>query len=137
MSTVTLVTILLTILPVLGIAAGLARVKFQRVPLVAAGLVAAVYGLSMAAVGIWTATCWDCSVGTQNSRGEAFTAAAIFFGLIAFTTLLGIWLGARLSVVLARLARTLRELRDGVGRGPTSAAKNGSTEIAASRDLHD
>ncbi len=126
MSTVTLVTVLLTTLPVLGITAGLARARFPRAPFVAAGLVAAVYGLYMAAVGIWAALCWDCLVGTQNSRGEVFTAAAFFFGLIAFTTLLGIWLGARLATVLRRLLHTLRELRDAARHRHTSAAKDGT-----------
>ncbi len=116
---------LVSVLPLLGVVAGLARAKFRRVPVVAAGLVALAYGVYMAAVGVWAVRCWDCR-GLSETRGEALTAAALFFGLIAAATLLGIWLGARLTVVLQRLLHTLRELRGAAGRGDASAATDES-----------
>ena len=115
---------LISVLPVLGIVAGLARVKFRRAPIVAGGLVILTFGIYVAALGIWAVQCRDCLVGTQNTRGEAFQSGAVFFGMIALATLLGIWLGARLTVVLRRLFGTMGELRDELGRadetGPSS-----------------
>ena len=103
---------LLGIIPLLGVLAGLARARFPRAPFVVAGLVVTAYALYMAAVGIFAAQCWDCRGGLGTTRGDGFIASAIFFGLIAVTTLIGIWLGARLATVLGRLLRTFRELRE-------------------------
>ena len=116
---------LLAALPLLGILAGVARVKFPRLPIVAAGLVAVSYGLYLAAVGTWAGICWECR-GVSQTRGDVFTVSAIFFGLIAFTTLLGVWLGARLVTMVQRLRRTWREVRDATGRSDATTADKGS-----------
>lgn len=111
-------------LPVLGILAGLARVKFPRAPFVAAGLVLAAFVLFMVALGIWAAMCWNCR-GTGQVRADIYLVSAIFFGLLTLTTLLGIWLGARLVTMLQRLRLTWRELRGSDGEGDTNTAGNG------------
>ncbi len=116
---------LLGALPLLGVIVGLVRVKFPRVPFVVAGLVVAVYGIFMAVAGVWAAQCWDCR-GVSETRGDFFIVAAFFFGLIAFTMLLGIWLGARLVTVLQRLLQTWRELRGGTSNGDSSTATDES-----------
>lgn len=102
-------------LPVLGILAGLAGMRYRRLPLFAAGIVVAAYGVYLASAGIWAATCWDCRVGLSQTRNDFLLVSAIFTGLVAFTTLVGVALGARLSVVLRRLSRTIGELRHGGG----------------------
>lgn len=111
-------------LPVLGILAGLARVKFPRAPFVAAGLVLAAFVLFMVALGIWAAMCWNCR-GTGQARADIYLVSAIFFGLLTVTTLLGIWLGARLVTMLQRLRRTWRELRGSDEEGGTTTPGNG------------
>ncbi len=111
-------------LPVLGILAGLARAKYPRVPFVAAGLVAAAYALLLAGLGVWSGICWDCG-GLGQSRGDVLLVSAIFFGLLTITTLVGIWLGARLVTMLQRLRRTWRELRGSDGEGETTTPGNG------------
>lgn len=111
-------------LPVLGILAGLARVKFPRAPFVAAGLVLAAFVLFMVALGIWAAMCWNCR-GTGQARADIYLVSAIFFGLLTVTTLLGIWLGARLVTMLQRLRRTWRELRGSDEEGETTTPGNG------------
>ncbi len=116
--------IFLAALPVLGILAGLARAKYPRVPFVVAGLVAAAYALFMVALGIWAAMCWNCR-GLSETRADIYLVSAIFFGLLTVTTLLGIWLGARLVTMLQRLRLTWRELRGGDGDGETTTAGNG------------
>jgi len=98
-------------IPVLGILAGLARAKFPRAPYIAAGIVLGVYGLALVVIGSWAGRCWDCR-GLSETRSDVFLVAAIWLGLIAFTTLLGIWLGARMTTMLGRLLHTARELRD-------------------------
>jgi hypothetical protein len=112
---------LLGAIPLLGVIAGLARVKYPRVPFVTAGLVVVAYGISMAVAGVWAAQCWDCR-GMNETRGDFFILAAFFLGLIAFTMLLGIWLGARLVTVLHRLLQTWRELRGDTSDGDSGAA---------------
>ncbi len=116
---------LLGAIPLLGVIAGLARVKFPRVPFVAAGLVVAAYGISRAVAGVWAAQCWDCR-GMNETRGDFFILAAFFLGLIAVTMLLGIWLGARLVTVLQRLRQTWRELRGDTSDGDSSTATDES-----------
>ena len=102
---------LVAILPVLGIMAGLFRVRYRRAPYVAAGVVLAVYVLYIGSIAIWAATCWDCRGGLGETRSDGLFVSAVFFGLIGATTLLGVWLGARLVTMLQRLRRTWRELR--------------------------
>ena len=102
---------LLAILPVLGVLLGVARLRYPRVPWLAAGSILALFVLFLAATGVWAGTCWDCSGGTNTSRGDIFTVGAVYFGFVIATTLTGIWLGSRLIVVLERLYRTIGELR--------------------------
>lgn len=99
---------LLGAIPVLGIIAGLAKARYPRAPFVAAGVIIGIYAVYMASVGIWASTCWDC--GGVNQRSDIFYVSGIFFGIIGFTTLLGVWLGARMSTMLGRLLHTAREL---------------------------
>jgi hypothetical protein len=106
---------LLALLPIMGLFAGFARVRYPRAPLIAAGVIAGLYGLYVAATGIYSAACWDC--GTfSGTRGDAFVLGTVFFGITAATTLLAVWLGARFSIVLGRLLRTARELREEIRR---------------------
>ena len=110
--------------PVMGILAGLARVKFPRAPFVAAGLVVAAYALLLAGLGVWSGVCWDCG-GFGQTRGDVFVGFAFVFSLFAVTTLVGIWLGARLVTMLQRLRLTWRELRGSDGEGETTTPGNG------------
>jgi len=98
-------------LPILGVIAGLAKVVSPRVPFIAAGLVVVAYVLYLAAVGIWAGACWDCYYH-ETRRADVFTIGAYVLGFLALTTLVGIWLGARLITVLQRLRETWREIRD-------------------------
>jgi hypothetical protein len=91
---------------------GLARVRYPRVPWLAAGSIVAHYALIVATTGVWAATCWDCSGNTSTSRADLFEVSTIFFGIIIATTVAGIWLGTRLTVMLGRLRRTIGELRE-------------------------
>lgn len=102
---------LLSILPVLGILLGVARVWYPRVPWLAAGSILALYALLVAVSGTWAATCWSCDGNTSTTRGELFSVSMLFFGMVIATTLAGIWLGTRLTVMLGRLRRTIGELR--------------------------
>ena len=102
--------VLVTMLPLLGVIAGLGRVVSPRVPFIAAGLVIALYAMYVAFLGVWAGTCWDCA-SFDDSRGEIFFVAGFFFGFLTLTTLLAIWLGARFVTVLQRLLRTWREIR--------------------------
>ncbi len=102
---------LVAILPVLGIIAGLSRARYRRAPFVAAGVIVFAYALYIGSITIWAATCWDCRSGLGETRGDGLFVSAVFFGLIGGTTLLGVWLGARLVTMLQRLRRTWRELR--------------------------
>ena len=110
---------LIAILPVLGIIAGLARARYRRAPYIAAGIVVAVYVLYIGSIAIWAANCWDCRGGLGETRSDGLYVSTIFFGLIGGTTLLGVWLGARLVTMLQRLRQTWRELR-GTSRGAPS-----------------
>jgi hypothetical protein len=102
--------------PILGLAAGLARARYPRLPLIVAALIVLAYGAYLLSSGIWAARCWDCAYGTQGIRSDAFLVGAVFFGVLAAATLIGIALGARLTVVLRKLFGTVRELREGDGR---------------------
>lgn len=112
----TIVT-LLGWLPVLGVAAGLARVKVRRLPLIAAGIAVVAYVILVASYAGWAAQCWDCQAGGSDSRGEAMQIIAMFFGLYLALTLAGIWLGARFSGTAARFIATLREANSTFGAG--------------------
>lgn len=109
------VGMLFAALPVLGVVIGLSGARYRRVPLLAACFVAAAYGVYVASAGIWAATCWDCRAGVSQTRNDVLLVSAVLFGLVAFTTLVGVALGARLVVVLRRLSRTIGALRDGGG----------------------
>ena len=113
---------LFAVIPLIGVAAGLARAKFPRAPFVFAVLVVVVYGLSMAAFGVWAATCWDCR-SEGSPRGDVFTVFAFLFGIMAVTMLIGVWLGARLTTMLQRLRVTWRELRDATTNGDSDAGR--------------
>lgn len=102
---------LIALLPVLGVVAGLARIKYPRAPYLAAAIVFAVYVLYVGSMAIWAGLCWDCESGAGDTRGDFLYVSAIFFGLIAGTALLGIWLGARMITMLGRLRHTWDELR--------------------------
>jgi hypothetical protein len=102
---------LLSIMPLLGVMLGVARVRYPRVPWLAAGSILALYALFVAVTGAWASTCWDCSGNTTTTRGELFGVSTLFFGITITTTLAGIWLGTRLIVMLGRLRRTIGELR--------------------------
>lgn len=104
----TIVT-LLSWLPILGVAAGLARVKVRRLPWIAAAIAVLAYLVLVGSYAGWAAQCWDCQAGVSDSRGEATRIIAIFFGLYLALTLAGIWLGARFSGTAARFIATLRE----------------------------
>ncbi len=99
------------LLPVIGIVAGLSRVRFRRAPYIAAGIVVGVYVLYIGSLAIWAWTCWDCRGGLGETRSDGLYVSTIFFGLLGLTTLLGVWLGARMVTMLQRLRRTWRELR--------------------------
>ncbi len=107
-------------IPLIGVAAGLARAKYRRAPFIFAALVAAAYGLSTTAFGIWAANCWDCT-SEGSTRGDVFTVFAFLFGIMAATTLIGVWLGARLMTMLQRLRVTWRELREVTSNGDSDA----------------
>jgi hypothetical protein len=102
---------LVAILPVLGILAGLSRARYRRAPFIAAGVIVLAYALYIGSIAIWAANCWDCRGGLGETRSDGLFVSAVFFGLIGGTTLLGVWLGARLVTMLQRLRRTWRELR--------------------------
>ena len=102
-------------LPVIGIAVGLARLRFPRLPWIATGLLVGAYLTYMAAFGAYAGQCWSCSgVADGDTRGDTFFVSAIFFGILLATTLLGIWLGARLTVVFGRVMSAARDLREGL-----------------------
>lgn len=111
---------LFAVIPLIGVAAGLARAKYRRAPFIFAALVVVVYGLSTAGFGIWAATCWDCR-SAGSPRSDVFTVFAFLFGIMAATTLVGVWLGARLVTMLQRLRVTWRELRDVTSNGESDA----------------
>ena len=110
---------LVAILPVLGIIAGLSRARYRRAPFLAAGFIVLAYAVYIGSIAIWAANCWDCRGGLGETRSDGLYVSTIFFGLIGGTTLLGVWLGARLVTMLQRLRRTWRELR-GTPRGAPS-----------------
>ena len=99
-------------LPVMAIAIGLTRVRFPRLPWIAAGVLLAIYLLYLAAFGVYASRCWDCSAGMSETRGESFHVIALFLGIMLATALFGVWLGARLTVVVGRLFAAARDLRD-------------------------
>ena len=100
-------------MPVIGIGLGLTRLRFRRVPWIASGLVIAAYLIYMAAFGVYAGRCWSCSgVRDGDTRGDTFYIAAVFFGIMLASTLLGIWLGARLTVVVGRLRDAARDMRN-------------------------
>ena len=101
-------------LPVIGIAIGVLRIRFPRAPWIAAGIIVGAYLLYLAASGVYAAQCWDCSGGLTATRGDSFLVATLFFGLILIVTLAGIALGARLTVVVARLFGAARDVRAGL-----------------------
>ncbi len=98
-------------LPLIGVAIGLARARFPRLPLIATAMLVAVYVAYTAATGVYAATCWDCE-SFNGTRGESFQVVAFFFGIMLAIALAGVWLGARLTVVLGRLFAAVRDLRD-------------------------
>jgi hypothetical protein len=100
-------------LPVIGILLGLSRARFRRVPLIATAIIGAAYLIYMASVGVYAARCWDCE-GLGTTRGDMVYVSAIFFGITVVTTVLGIWLGVRLTVVFGRVMDAARDLRDAV-----------------------
>ena len=102
-------------LPVIGVLIGLARARFPRLPWIAAALLVAAYAAYVGAIGIYASRCWDCG-SFNGTRGESFQVAAFFFGVMLAITLAGVWLGARLTVVVGRLVAAARELRDATRR---------------------
>lgn len=112
----TVVTVL-SWLPALGVAAGLARVKVRRLPWIAAGIAVVAYLILIGSYAGWAAQCWGCPAGTSDSRAEATRIMAMFFGLYLAVTLVGIWLGARFSGMAARFIATLREANSTFGPG--------------------
>ncbi len=112
---------LFAVIPLIGVAAGLARARYRRAPFIFAALVVVVYGLSTAAFGVWAATCWDCR-SAGSPRSDVFIVFVVFFGgIMALTMLFGVWLGARLITMLHRLRVTWRELRDVTSNGDSDA----------------
>jgi len=105
-------------LPVVGVAAGLTRAKFRRLPLMVAALAVAAYLITMVSFAVWAAPCWDCKAGLSETRGDVVIIFSMFFGVYLALTLVGIWLGARFSGSLARLIATFREARTRMGPGP-------------------
>jgi hypothetical protein len=105
------VIVILGWLPVIGVAAGLARARFRRAPWIAAGVVVLAYLVLVGSYGGYAATCWDCSTPVSRSRGDSFYSTAILFGVYLALTLLGIVLGARFSSAVGRLIATFREAR--------------------------
>ncbi len=99
-------------LPLIGIVIGLLRVRFRRLPCVAAGVVIVAYLLYLASFGIYAAQCWDCSGDFTATRGDSFMVSSLLLGLILLVTIAGIALGARFSVVLGRLFGAARDVRD-------------------------
>ncbi len=112
---------LFAVIPLIGVAVGLARARFPRAPFIFAALVVVVYALSTAGFGIWAATCWDCR-SEGSPRSDLFIFVVVFIGgLMAATMLIGVWLGARLTTMLQRLRVTWRELRDVTSNGDSDA----------------
>ena len=102
-------------LPVIGIVLGLARIRFPRAPWLATAFFVGAYLLYMGAFGVFAAQCWNCSsIANGDTRGDTFFVGAIFFGIMLASTLLGVWLGARLTVVFGRVMSAARDLRDGL-----------------------
>ena len=102
-------------LPIIGIVAGLMRLRFPRAPLIATGVLVAAYLIYLAALGAYAGQCWSCrGVADGDTRGDTFFVAAIFFGILLVTTLLGVWLGARLTVVFGRVISAAHDLREGL-----------------------
>jgi len=104
-------------LPIFGIIIGLLRVRFRRLPWIVAGIVVAAYLLYLAAYGTYAARCWGCSGDAATTRGDSFLVATLFLGLVLIVTLAGIALGARLTILLGRLSRTVSDVRDGLHKG--------------------
>ena len=104
-------------LPILGVAAGLTRAKFRRLPLIAAAIAVVAYLVLVASYAAWAAPCWDCKAGLSETRGDAVMIVSMFFGVYLALTLVGIWLGARFSGALARFIGTLREAGNEVRPG--------------------
>ena len=100
-------------LPIFGIIVGALRVRYRRLPWIVSGLLVAAYLLYLASYGTYAARCWDCSGDAASTRGDSFLVATLFFGLMVVLTLAGIALGARLTILLGRLSRTVHELRKG------------------------
>ncbi len=91
---------LFAVIPLIGVAAGLASAKYRRAPFIFAALVVVVYGLTTSAFGVWAATCWDCRSG-GTLRSDLLIYVVVFIGgIMAATTLIGVWLGARLMTML-------------------------------------
>ena len=100
-------------LPVLGIIVGMLRVRFRRLPWIAAAVVVIAYLLYLAAFGAYAAMCWDCEGDVTAARGDSFLVSMLFLGVMLVVTLAGIALGARLTILLGRVSRTVNELRKG------------------------
>lgn len=103
---------LLAWLPLIGVVIGLLRARFPRLPLIATGVLVVLYGVYVASTGIYAATCWDCTSRLSGSRGDAWLVSAFFLAVMLAITLAGVWLGARLTVVLGRLVDAARDLRE-------------------------
>ncbi len=109
-------------LPLIGVGIGLGRARFPRLPLIATGVLVVLYAAYVASTGIYAATCWDCTSRLSGSRGDAWLVSAFFLAIMVAITLAGVWLGARLTVVLGRLVDAARDLRD-AARENTNATR--------------
>jgi hypothetical protein len=89
---------------VFGLLAGIIGERLRAVALILSGAIAGAYAVYVLAAGILAARCWDCPVGTQDSRGFAFAGGVFYFGLLTLITIAAIWAG----VALAGMARRRR-----------------------------
>ena len=93
---------------VFGLLAGVISEGRRAVALILSGAIAGAYAVYVLAAGIVAARCWDCPVGTQDSRSSAFAGGVFYFGLLTLITIAAIWAGVGGAAALRR--RRAREM---------------------------
>jgi hypothetical protein len=90
-------------LPAAGFAAGYFRARFSRAAIIAAVLTAASYAVLLVATGLWSASCENCTSGSDPfTRHQYFILALIWGGIFAGLIEASIWAGTLTSRFVGR-----------------------------------
>ena len=88
----------LTVSFVLGLLIGSLRSRMPLIPYVYGIVIILAYAALVMYAGISAARCWTCNGGgADDTRGFGFAVVAVYFGVLALVSLVGIGLGSRSS----------------------------------------